>query len=214
MNEGYTLTDHEEYHKMIKPYMDKYGLTLHQNYAVSKKLSGTAADNVIKIGVWNLESIEGMQKIMGDKDYQNNAVEKRNKIHDMPNLTIFIGRPLFEKSFEKSKLIISDFIVMNDGYGAKERDDYFSKLEKNGKKYGLKRFAAYEVTKFMGGKGPKTTSLVNFWEAGPETIQKLMGDPEYQKNMVPIRNKIFNMSEVSVFFAKPMDEQMPHCEAK
>lgn len=206
LNKNYNITDHFDYHKLIKPVMDKFGLITLNNFEVEKKFKGASADNVAMIGVYSVRSMEDMNKIFADKNYLQN-VEKRDKIHDMTNMTLFLAKPVFEKAFDKSKTVLMDFVVMTDGFGAEERDNYFSKLEEFGKKHGLKRFASYEVIQFMGGKGPKDVTLVNFYEAGPETMKNLSGDSEYQTQMIPVRDKIFNMDELTVFMTKSISEK-------
>ena len=119
----------------------------------------------------------------------------------MANMTFFLAKPIFEKKYNKSKMVVMDFVVMQEGHDAKERDQYFDQmLGKYGKKYGLKRFAAYEVIQFMRGVGPKGTTLINFYEASPEVVKNLVSDKGYQTEMVPVRDKIFDMDELTVFY--------------
>lgn len=201
LNSPYKVKDHIDYHQTIKPIMDKNGLRTISNYEVVKKARGSAPDHVAMIGVYSLESMEKMNRIFEDPEYLKH-VEKRDLIHDMPNMTMYLGKPIVEGSFDRTKMIIVDLIVMNPSHTSKERDEYFTKVEKIGAKYGLRRFAAYEISRFMGGHGPRDVSLINLYEADKETMQQLSSDPEYQKNMIPIRNRLFNMTEVSVFMTR------------
>ena len=65
-------------------------------------------------------------------------------------------------------------------------------------------FRSYQISQYMTGTGPKNALELNLWELpGPEAMQKLGNDPEYQAN-VPFRDKIHNMSVLTLYMAKPI----------
>ena len=205
LNDGYQLEDHLNYGKEIEYILNRHGMHNTANFSVMQKANGSAANHVAKVGVFELNNPESLKQIFGDKEYNEKMVPKRNKIHDMPNMTFFLAKPILEKNYDQSKMVLMDFVVMNEGHSAKERDKYFDKmLSKYGKKHGLKRFASYEVLQFMRGAGPKDATLVNFYEASPETMKAIASDAGYQKEMVPLRNKLFNMNELTVLITQPV----------
>ncbi|GEM_PF-3775175 len=199
LNKGFSLEQHLSYGEEIEHILNRYGMSNEQNFRVVQKASGTIADEVAKVGIFKLSSPQAMQGIFSDKEYLEQKVPKRDKIHNMARMTFLMAKPVMEKNFDSSKTVVMDFVVMNEGYDTKERDSYFKKLvSKYGKRHGLKRFASYEVIQFMRGVGPKGVSLVNFYTIEKETLQNLTTDPEYVKKMVPWRDRIFDMNELSV----------------
>ena len=205
LNDGYQVEDHLAYGQKIEHILNRYDMQNTANFKVLKKAKGSAADHVVKVGVFELNNPESLKKVFGDQEYNEKMVPERNKIHDMANMTFFLTKPIFEKKYNKSKMVVMDFVVMQEGHDTEERDQYFDKmLGKYGKKYGLKRFAAYEVIQFMRGVGPKGTTLINFYEATPEVVKNLVSDKGYQAEMVPVRDKIFDMDELTVFMTQPV----------
>ncbi len=202
MRDPHTAADHNNYVREIKPYTDKHGLTPNATFNVLKKAAGTAPDHTVQIGLWNLSAPDGLQKIFEDPGYQAHA-EHRDRLHDMENLTLYMAKPVFEQSFNKENVTIMDFAVMNKGYGKQDWEKYFSNLEKIGSRFHLRRVASYEIMQFLSGKGPKEAVLVNLYEVpSPATMGQLQQDLDYQNTMVPERDKIFNMQELSVFLTK------------
>ena len=204
LNNGYNLKDHLSYGEEIEPILNKHGMQNLENFQILQKASGTVAEDAVKVGVFSIQSPENLKSVFEDKTYNEKYVPKRNKIHDMPRMTFFMAKTIFEKDYNRQNTILIDFVVLRDGYTIKDANKYFKKfLSKYGKKHGLKRFASYEILKFMRGVGPKETVLVNFYEAQKETTMKnILEDKQYQQKLVPVRNKIFNMNELSVLISK------------
>ena len=205
LNEGYNLEDHLDYGKKIDRILGKYNMQNVANFQILKKFKGGTPDHAVKVGLFELDSPESLKGVFGDKEYNEKFVPQRNQIHDMSGMTFFMAKPVLEKPYDKNKTIVMDFVVMSEGYGKKERDDYFDKLvNKYGKKHGLKLVASYEVIQFMRGIGPKGTSMINFYEVEANTIPDITNDRGYQKKMVPIRDEIFDSLELAVLMTQPI----------
>ncbi|MEO1407436.1 MAG: hypothetical protein AAFV54_13235, partial [Pseudomonadota bacterium] len=92
-----------------------------------------------------------------------------------------------------------DFVVMNEGYGLEERDNYEAIVARIASRYGMEKVRAYDLTQHLGG-GLPTASRLNVWEVPEGAMQKLGADPDYQA-IIPYRDRIHNMKEVSLFMA-------------
>lgn len=203
LNDNYKLEDHLAYGNDIEPILNRYNMHNVANFQVMRKVKGTGAEHTTKVGVFELESPEAMTGIFGDKEYNEKFVSRRDQIHDMTGMTFFLAKPIMEKEYDKNKTVLVDFIVMKDGHTLEERDDYFDRLiSEFGPKHGLKRFAAYEVIQFVRGVGPSETTLINFYVIEENTLEDLTSDPDYLRSMVPVRDEIFDMDELTLFLTK------------
>lgn len=109
-----------------------------------------------------------------------------------------------EKTQSKHGLVLLDFVVMNSKFGDKERDAYEREVAPIAARYGMKMIQSYKLEKFLNGSIPKNTARLNLWDVpSPETLKKLSQDQDYQA-LIPHRNKIHAMQNVTLFFAEPV----------
>lgn len=90
-------------------------------------------------------------------------------------------------------------LPMRDGFGPGDQDAYEDAISPIAADHGMRREAAYTVTQFMGGAGPKNASTVGMWSLkAPDTLAQVMGDPRYQAN-VPQRDRVHDMANVAMY---------------
>lgn len=203
LKDGYGQKDRDVYISKTAPVVKRYGMKKADSYQIMQRLMGAGPENVLELDLWELPSPDAMQKLGSDKQYQAN-VPFRDKVHDMSALTLYMAKKKFDSSRPiHSAAVMVELVVLNDGYGQKERDEYFEKTEKVAAKYGIRRFRSYQILQYVMGAGPKDALELNLWELpDPEALQKLGSDPDYQAN-VALRDRIHNMAILTLYMAKP-----------
>lgn len=92
------------------------------SYNITEYLGGKAED-AIKLNLWSLPNAETMQQLGEDLDYQ--ALEaKRNALHDFSQITLYTASSVQDSIDTNADLFLVDLVVMNDGYGLEERNEY------------------------------------------------------------------------------------------
>ncbi len=107
------------------------------------------------------------------------------------------------------ELRMIDLVVMRDGAGAPERDEYMAKVGPVASRHGMKVSQRYEISKRITGIGPEEVLRLNIWTVGdPNGPAEVGQDPAYREN-IDFRDKIHDMSQVTLFMAKPILEGKP-----
>lgn len=201
MNEGYGIEERNNYEAIIEPISGKYGAKIIRSYDLKQHLGG-AIPNAIRLNVWELPD-GAMQKLQQDPDYQA-LVAYRDRIHSMADGSLFMATESLGKREPTTDTIMVDLVVMQDGYGLEEREAYERKMAPIGAKYGVEKFATYDILQKVGGAAPDGLR-VNLWAVpDPSAMAKAMSDPDYQK-LIPRRDQIHRMDLVTLFFAKQAD---------
>ncbi|MEW7292403.1 hypothetical protein [Aquimarina sp. 2304DJ70-9] len=108
-----------------------------------------------------------------------------------------------QKSINDSDYVLIDLVVLNMGYGEKDRAAYSKKTAKIASKYQLKKAQSYGIQSHLAGMGPKNAFEFNLWTMPSPTSMAALGqDPAYQAN-VPNRDKIHDMKALTLFLARP-----------
>lgn len=203
MNDGFAQKDRDIYIGKTAPIVKKYGMKKVDSYQILQRMAGAGPENVLELDLWDMASPDALQNLMSDPQYQAN-VPFRDKIHNMGSLTLYMAKKKFDAGkLNPSSMVMAEIVVLNDGYGQKERDQYFEATKKTAAKYGIRMFRSYQILQYMTGTGPKNALELNLWELpGPEAMQKLGNDPDYQSNVVR-RDAIHNMSALTLYMAKP-----------
>ena len=203
LNSGFGQSDRDAYSKDTQEIAKKYGFEKRQSFQVAHKLSGAGPENAMEFNLWTLPSPSAMAGLGQDAAYQAN-VPKRDKVHNMGELTLYLARPKngYASFIPKDgKFYLLDFVIMNEGNGPLQRTIYTEKTEKIAIKHGIKKVASYDVIQHLGGLIPDVLE-VNLWEMDtPEAMQALGSDPAYQEN-VPFRDKIHNMQDLTLYMAQ------------
>lgn len=203
MNEGFGQKDRDIYIGRTAPIIKKYGMRKVDSYQIVQRMAGAGPENVLELDLWDVASPDALPKLMSDPQYQAN-VPFRDKIHNMGALTLYMAKKKFDAGkISPSSMVMVELVVLNDGYGQKERDEYFETTKKIAAKYGIQMYRSYQILQYLSGTGPKNPLELNLWELpGPEAMQKLASDADYQAN-VPRRDSIHNMSVLTLYMAKP-----------
>ena len=202
MNEGYGQQERDAYTKKTVKIAAKYGIKKIKTYQIMNKLSGTGPDQALELNLWEMDDPSAMQKLGSDPEYLAN-VSFRDKIHNMQDLTLYIAKPKkVGKAIAADKYVLVDLVVLNDGYGPKDRDGYSKETQRIAKKYGFRKAHSFSLVNHLAGKGPKAAMELNLWELpDPSAMQKLGEDAAYQAN-VPKRNQIHNMEALTLYLAR------------
>lgn len=201
MKEGYGAELREPYEDVVATIAGRYGLQKERSFYATQFLGGEQKmQDVLKINVWSMGD-DSMQQLGADEDYQS-IVPFRDRIHNMRDLTLYAGSGDTVGGKPEGPTILVDLVVMRSGAGAEERDRYEERIAPIAARYGLRLFAAYPISQRMSGVGPEDALRLNFWSApSPAAMQQLGQDSDYQA-IVPDRNRIHNMDEVTLFFAE------------
>lgn len=198
MNEGYGIEERNNYEAIIEPISTKYGAKIVRSYDLKQHLGG-AIPKAIRFNVWEL-SDGAMQKLQQDPDYQA-LVAYRDRIHNMKDGSLFMATESLGNREPMTDTIMVDLVVMQDGYGLKQREAYERKTAPIGVKYGVEKFATYDIVQKIGGAAPDGLR-VNLWAVpDPSAMAMVNSDPDYQKQ-VPKRDQIHKMDLVTLFFAE------------
>lgn len=200
MNPGYGIEEREAYEAAVLPIAQQYNMERIGTYDIVQHLGGKAED-AIRLNLWSIPNTESIQVLGQDEAYQ--ALEDtRNELHDFNQLTLYTAKTVEQKASPAAELYLIDFVVMNDGYGLAERRDYESDVRPIAEKYDAEITQSYEMVDYLGGAVEGSIKL-NLWSLpGPEAVQQLNEDPEYQA-IVPYRNEIHNFEALTLYFAKP-----------
>lgn len=201
MEDGYGAEFRDPYEDIVETIAGRHGLTRARSFYVAQFLGGEQAmQGVLKVNVWSMNA-DSMSRLGADPDYRS-IIPFRDQIHNMRDLTLYLGgEDLVGKEPEGSTILV-DLVVMQEGAGAEERDEYEDRIAPIAARYGLRLFAAYPISRRMSGAGPEEAMRLNFWSApSPNAMQQLGQDPDYQA-IIPDRNRIHNMEAVTLFFAQ------------
>lgn len=201
LNEGFGLQDRTEYEKHVRPIAAKYGMKMEHSYDLTQYFSGQLK-GATKLTIWEFPNKGVLKQLKNDPEYIALA-PLRDKIHNMEALTLYFAEPILNFGQLRSDHIFLDLVVMNKGYGAKERHAYEKAVFPITSKYGMERTHSFKITKFLTGLGPKGAYELNLWEVSDtKKMNKLFEDPKYQA-LIDYRNKIHNMEVLTMYMAKP-----------
>ncbi len=200
MNPGYDVEDREAYEAAVLPLAERYEMERIGSYNIVQHLNGKAED-AIKLNLWSIPNEEAIQALGQDADYQ--ALENtRNQLHDFSQLTLYTAETIEQDLSDNSPLYLVDFVVMNDGHDLDERQGYEADVRPIAQKYGATVTQSYELVNYLGGV-VKDAIKLNVWALpGPEAVQQLNEDPDYQA-IIPYRNKIHDFEALTLYFAEP-----------
>ncbi len=203
LNEGYSQKDRDAYNEEIQVFAKDYGADLRQSYKVAQKLAGAGPNGVTEFNLWSLKSPDALAGLSADENYKA-IVPKRDKIHNMDKLTLFLARPKpGYNSFKPKagKFYLLDYVIMTEGNGLLQRTIYTKQIETIAAKFGVQKIASFDVLQHLGGLIPGVLE-VNVWEMdSPESMQALGNDPVYQK-IIPFRDQIHDMQKLTLYMAQ------------
>ena len=143
-----------------------------------------------------------LQAVLNDAEYKTH-ISKRDSIHNMRDLGLYIAKDQMDKGPVSDAAVLVDLVVMNEGFGAKERAEYEAAIEPIAAKHGLIKVATYPVIQKANGVGPDSALQLNLWSvADPKGLEALFADPEFAK-LTDMRNKLHNFDELTLFMATP-----------
>ena len=202
LNENYTSKDRVSYSKETSKIAAKYDIKKSQSFGINAYIAGMGPKNALEFNLWTMKSPAAMAQLGQDSNYQAN-VPKRDKIHNMKALSLFLARPKAGFSNfkpKKGKTYLLDFVIMDEQAGALQRTIYNQKVQQIAKKHGINMVSSFDVLQKLGGQIDGVLE-VNIWEMdSPESMKALGGDPEYQAN-VPFRDQIHNMKDLTLYLA-------------
>lgn len=203
MNPGYDMADREAYEAVILQIAQRYDMEPIASYNIVQHLNGKAED-AIKLNLWSIPNPEAIQALGQDDDYQ--ALEStRNQLHDFNQLTLYTAETIEQDLSADAPIYLVDFAVMNDGYGLDERLEYEANIRPIAERYGARVTQSYEMVNYLGGAVEDAIKLDLWALSGPDAVQQLNQDPEYQA-IIPHRNKIHDFDALTLYFAEPVDE--------
>jgi uncharacterized protein (DUF1330 family) len=198
LNEGVHLSDRDQYDHSVIPIVKKYGMKLKGRFDLDA-IAGSFTQPA-RLNVWELDSLESMQKIGQDEQYAS-LKSMRDSIHDMQALTLYVADFKTRRKLEKG-LVLVDLVVMNEGFGKDDRNSYEAKVLPIAEDYGMRVVQSFDILKKMRGSGPSAAMRLNLWSIeDPEKMKKLSQDERYT-SLIEYRNKIHDMDNVSLFFSE------------
>ncbi len=202
MNEGHTIEERRAYEDAVLPLAERYGMERIASYDLVQHLNGKAED-AVKLNLWSLPGPGAIQQLNQDADYV--ALEdQRNELHDFNQLTLYMANPVQDIVELDADLYLVDLVVMSEGYGLEERREYESNILPIAEKNGFQRTHSYETVDFLNGS-VEDVIKVNLWSLpGPEAIEQLENDPEYQ-TFIPRRNEIHDFESLTLYLATPAE---------
>ncbi|MEM6446850.1 MAG: hypothetical protein AAF704_09850 [Cyanobacteria bacterium P01_D01_bin.123] len=174
------------------------------SYNITEYLGGKAED-AIKLNLWSLPNAETMQQLGEDLDYQ--ALEaKRNALHDFSQITLYTASSVQDSIDTNADLFLVDLVVMNDGYGLEERNEYEAAILPIAEKNGLQRTHFYEALNYINGAVEDAIKL-NLWALPvADAMEQLVEAPEYQA-FIPRRDEIHDFESLTLYLAEPVNQK-------
>ncbi len=106
-----------------------------------------------------------------------------------------ISMPSFAKQDQNNFFV--DLLILQNGKSIQDAEQYFDKVAPIAARHGLVRIHGFNVAAVYSGDSKP--DLANLWTmAHGKVFEDINNDPEY-KNMIPTRNKIFNMKASHMF---------------
>ncbi|NMH86857.1 hypothetical protein [Flavivirga algicola] len=202
LNDGFTIKDRNKYEKKVIKITKKYGMKIQQSYKLNKHMKGDLI-GAIKLNIWILPNANVLKELSKDEDYLE-MVAYRNEIHNMNAVTIYMAESETNLGQLKGENIFVDLVVMNDGYGNVERDVYEDKILPVAENYGMHLKNVFNIREYKMGMGPKNAIRLNIWEIEDPKKMKELGEDKHYIEHVPFRNKIHNMSALTLYLAEPI----------
>ncbi len=199
MSHGHGISDRNIYDDKMLRIAKKHNMTIERSFNIKKFVMGDELlAGVIRINVWHMPK-GALKNLSEDADYQS-LIEFRNSIHDMAALSIFYAEP-DSIGGTAGHTILADLVVMAPDFDVNDRQQYENSVAPITQRYGMTRFASYDITKKLRGVAPEHAVRLNFWNLeNPENMKLVGQDPDY-KALVSYRNKIHDMAKVTLFFA-------------
>lgn len=201
MQDGYDLNHRDSYESVIAPMAAQHGMKKVRGYDLTQHLSG-GLSKAVRLNIWEVP--QGALPKLGQDPLYQTIVPYRDKIHNMQELSLFMAQETQGEREPTDETILVDLVVMNDGYGLKEREAYERRIAPIARRYGMRKFATYDIAQKIAGTAPEGLRL-NLWAVpDPAAMGKLASDPDYQKH-VANRDKIHQMEQLTLFFARQAD---------
>lgn len=202
LNNGIDVSERDAYEAALKPIAAKYGAKVGHSYDLVAHLAGQMA-SAMRINVWELDDLSALGAVDQDAEYKA-MIPDRDRIHDLSALTLYTGRETSNAGPITQGFVLVDLVVMNDGFGATERDSYEARMAPLAQRYGYTIRASYEIDQKIGGDGPENPLRLILWHGdNPDALGALTKDPEYM-SLEDERQKLFDFSQLSLFMATPI----------
>lgn len=201
LNPSAELQDRLDYEKLIEPVTNRHGMKVLHKYNIETHLGGKL-ENVSRLLIWEMDNPTALQKVLEDPDYIPH-VDRRDGIHNMRALTIYMGGSTQDEGQISDTAVLVDLVVMNEGFGAKERAEYEAQIEPIAERYGITKTATFPIGAKANGRGPETPLQLNLWRIkDPAGLQELFADKEFAKHLNR-RNQLHNFNELTLLLASP-----------
>ncbi len=200
LNEGSDISDRDRYEERIAPMAARTGLSVIKSVNLLQHLNG-GIQEAVRLNIWEMESPANMQALMQDAQYQA-EIPTRDAIHNMKDLSLYLATETADNGGLGEGMVLVDLVVMNDGYGAAERDAYEAKVAPIAAQYGMELAAAYTIDQKLNGAATDDALRLNLWSvADPAAMQDLNGDPAYQA-LADERNRLHDFSQLTLFMGQ------------
>ena len=205
LNDGIDISERDAYEAALKPIAARYGAEVVHSYDVLNHMTGGMAQSV-RVNIWNLDDMGAIGSVDKDPDYQD-MVPNRDRIHDLSALTLYTATETVNAGPITEGFVLVDLVVMNDGFGASERDAYEASMAPIAEKYGYTIQASYEIDQKIGGDGPASPLRLILWKGdNPDALGALTQDPAYMA-LEDDRQKLFDFSQLTLLMASPVSSQ-------
>ncbi len=200
MNEGSDIADRDQYEQRIAPMAERTGLSIVRSVDLVQHLNG-GIPRAVRLNIWEMESAANMQALMQDPEYQA-EIPTRDAIHNMKDLSLYLATETTNNGGLGTGMVLVDLVVMNDGYGAAERDAYEAKVAPIAAQYGMELAAAYTIDEKLNGAATDDALRLNLWSVSdPAAMAELNTDPAYQA-LADERNRLHDFSQLTLFMGQ------------
>lgn len=202
LNEGIDIGERNAYEAALKPIAARYGAEVVHSYDVKEHLAGKMPTSV-RVNIWNLDNVDALGAVDKDADYRA-MIPNRDRVHDLSALTLYKARETVNAGPITEGSVLVDLVVMNEGFGAEERDAYEAKMAPLAAKYGYTIHASYEIDQKIGGNGPEKPLRLILWRGdNPDALGSLSEDADYIA-LENERQRLFDFSQLTLFMASPI----------
>jgi len=200
LKQGHNISDRDAYDRKVEPIAAKYNMVKQQSYNLSP-MAGKFKE-AIRLNIWKMPSMASMKKLGSDPAYKAMA-PMRDKIHNMQSLTLYTANTVKNPGQIKSGHIMVDLVVMNKAYGNKERNAYEASVFPVAAEYGMKVTHVFNIINYKRGVGPQNALRLNLWTIEDPKKMSLLGKDARYKSLLPLRNLLHNMADVTLYKATP-----------
>jgi len=199
MSEGHGLKERAAYDAKADPIAARYGI---KRFASLDIVQNVVSQNFrpVRLDLWLLPSPQALSAWSKDPDYKA-LLPYRNCVHDMKALTLYFAVPALPLRKVKKAHYMIELQTMGPGFDAKTFAAYEKKSDLIAELYAVRRVAALSLSKKIIGAGPSGQRL-NVWYLPNEGNFKAWGNNKDFKALVPVRQKLFDMSTYTMLIAR------------